>query len=407
MKGRLIWVSTINPFETLDVATWLNTTEELTEQGWDVTLIGFGPQGVHKVSGVEVTCFPWPETYFMGQFVYHLRVLGLLFREFSKTDVVLFHQISALWMLPLLLWRSLSRKSHPKFAMDTRDLMDITSLSIKARMRMWFYGLIYWLAPYLFDGQTTITPRMAKLVNIPDKQLWGVWPSGVEVERYQDAVEKRTWPVEEMPIRLMYIGILLEKRNPGPLCAAVIKANREGMRFELTFIGNGPERGKLEEFANESQGAIRVLEPVRHEQIATCLADAHIGVTSLPEPNDAKYEASSPIKLFEYMAAGLPILATNNACHTDVVGNGAYAFWAEGTDDEAILNALRQIWDKRGELEQLGASSLEDASDWSWSAAGRKLSDALWQNLGPSNTSVMGPSPVTETMRDSAIQKGS
>lgn len=381
MKGRLIWVSTINPFETLDVATWLNTTQELTEQGWDVTLIGFGPQGVHTVSDVEVTCFPWPETYFLGQFLYHLRALGLVFRELATTDVVLFHQISALWMLPLILLRWVSRKSHPKFVMDTRDLMDITSLSIKARLRMWFYGLVYWLAPKAFDGQATITPRMAELVKIPPRHLWGIWPSGVEVERYKSAVEKRTWPVDDAPIHLMYIGILLEKRNPAPLCRAVLNANEMGMNFSLTFIGNGPERSKLEHLAADSQGAIQVLEPVRHEQIASCLAEAHVGVTSLPEPDDAKYEASSPIKLFEYMAAGLPILATTNACHTNVVGDGAYTFWADGTGDEAILSALQGAWHSRNELGQLGALSLENAPGWSWTAAGRKLDDALSHGL--------------------------
>lgn len=405
MKGRLVWVSTINPFETLDVATWLNTTEELTAQGWDVTLIGFGPQGVHKVSGVEVTCIPWPETYFLGQFLYHFRALGLIFREFTKTDVVLFHQISALWMLPLILLRWLSRKSHPKFVMDTRDLMDITSLSIKARLRMWFYDVVYWLAPHVFDGQTTITPRMAELVNIPSKQLWGIWPSGVEIERYQGAVENRIWPVEDAPIHLMYIGILLEKRNSGPLAQAVIRANQEGMRFRLTFIGNGPERTKLERIAAESQAAIQVLEPVRHEQIATCLADAHVGVTSLPAPDDAKYEASSPIKLFEYMAAGLPILATTNACHTNVVGNGDYAFWAESANEEAILGALRSLWDKRNELAQLGSSSLENASGWSWHAAGRKLSDALSQSLSQSNPSATTSRSVADAINDSVIHR--
>ena len=55
------------------------------------------------------------------------------------------------------------------------------------------------------------------------------------------------------------------------------------------------------------------------------LAAADIGVTSLPSPDDVKYEASSPLKLFEYMAAGLPVLATSNRCHTDVVGAGGYA----------------------------------------------------------------------------------
>lgn len=390
MNRRLIWVSTINPFETLDVATWLNTTDELTKDGWDVTLIGFGPKGLHTVNGVEVTCFPWPETYFLGQTIYHLRVLVFLFRNLAETDVVLFHQISALWMLPALVYRWLLRSAQPKFVMDTRDLMDVTAISVKARLRMAFYGFVYRMAPHAFDGQTTITQRMAELVSIPPSQLWGIWPSGVELERYKASSANRTWPEPGEPIRLMYVGILLEKRNPALLCEAVLKAVKDGMNFELVFIGSGPEREKLVKYAAKSDGCIRILDPIPHSEIASSLASAHIGVTSLPEPDDAKYEASSPIKLFEYMAAGLPILATTNICHLDVVDRGNYAFWIDKLDRETVFEALRQIWDSQKELERLGQSALDSADGWTWSAAGRKLNDALSQYASTSSKPVVG-----------------
>ena len=70
------------------------------------------------------------------------------------------------------------------------------------------------------------------------------------------------------------------------------------------------------------------------------LAKMHIGVTSLPDVDDEKYAASSPIKLFEYMASGLPMLATANPCHTDVVGDGSYVFWIDETTDQGILKGL-------------------------------------------------------------------
>ncbi len=98
------------------------------------------------------------------------------------------------------------------------------------------------------------------------------------------------------------------------------------MSFVLSLYGDGPLRPQLEALAVDSGGAVRIQRPVPHEQVPSVLAQAQVGVTSLPEPDDAKYEASSPIKLFEYMAAGMPVLATDSKCHTDVVGDGRFAF---------------------------------------------------------------------------------
>jgi glycosyltransferase involved in cell wall biosynthesis len=81
--------------------------------------------------------------------------------------------------------------------------------------------------------------------------------------------------------------------------------------------------------------------------------------------------------LFEYMAAGLPILATNNTCYTDVVGSGRYAFWATEAGEEAFLDTLRQIWRARKELPALGREALSAAHSWTWAAAAKKLHAAL------------------------------
>ncbi|RIK24389.1 MAG: hypothetical protein DCC51_00260 [Anaerolineae bacterium] len=111
------------------------------------------------------------------------------------------------------------------------------------------------------------------------------------------------------------------------------------------------------------------------------LAQAHVGVTSLPEVDDIKYEASSPIKLFEYMAAGMPVLATSNKCHTDVVGDGRYAFWADDVSEETLLATLRLVWAERDQLAQLGREAQSDVLAWTYAANAAKLKAALVYGL--------------------------
>jgi glycosyltransferase involved in cell wall biosynthesis len=376
---RLLWISPVTAAK-LDSATWLDTTHELRKLGVDVTLVTAGPPGRHFYRGIEVLNIARPEVYVLGQLLFHFNVWRYLLPRRKAFDIVLFHQISAIWLLPL---RFLGRR-RPLLLMDSRDVMDFARYSVKMRLRGMWFTFVYWLSTRLLDGQTAITPRMAELAGIPPHQLWGIWPSGVDPQAFAIAHQKRHWPRAGQPedaVHLAYVGIFLEKRNLLPLCHAVKRAHEQGMKFVFSLYGDGPFRPELEAFAAQTNGAVRVERPIPHDQVPEMLAQTHVGVTSLPNPGDVKYEASSPIKLFEYMAAGLPVLATSNKCHTDVVQNGRYAFWAPEASEEDLLGALREIWLARANLPALGQEAIAATQSWTWAAAARKLHAALLNGL--------------------------
>ena len=369
---RLAWVSPITPWK-LDTVTWLDTTRELRQLGMDVTLLAAGPPGPSAYRGIEVFNIERPETYLIGRVLFHLRLLGYLLPRLSRFDFILFHPISAIWLFPI---RFLGRK-RPLLVMDSRDLLDTSATTLKARLRNGFERFNYWLAGHLVDGQTAITPRLARLVGIPEHQLWGIWPSGVKPETFAESRGSRRWPKVEQPVRLIYAGIFLEQRNLLPLAKAVKRANEEGMSFELSLFGEGPLRPALENFARETGGSVRIEAAVPYEQIPGKLGEAHIGVTSLPDNDDIKYEASSPLKMFEYMAAGMPMVSTKNHCHVDVAGHKRYMFWAAMPEEEQLLSALREVWAAREQLSELGREAYRDVNEWTWAASARKLYLAL------------------------------
>lgn len=374
---RIVWVVPHSLTDKLHASARIGPARALQSLGWDVTFVAARSRQPHLVADLHVHEIPLSSLYFIGQTLFHLRALLVIILHWWQYDVVFFHQTSILWFWPLGILRLLPRDRRPLIVMDTRDLVDVSDGTWRIRLRMKFYRFAYQTIARIVDGQTTITPRMAELIEVSADKLLGVWPSGVYVETFAKAREQRTWPVDGAPIHLIYIGILLPRRNPLPLSKAVARANEEGMRFELSLVGSGRSWAELELFALEAGGCIRLIEPVPHEQIPDLLVAAHVGVTSLPDPGDIKYAASSPIKLFEYMAAGLPVLATTSVCHTDVVQEGKYAFWVDDVSEEAILEALRQLWQERANLTHLGDEAARAAQDWSWYAAGRKLSAAL------------------------------
>jgi glycosyltransferase involved in cell wall biosynthesis len=264
--------------------------------------------------------------------------------------------------------------------MDTRDLTPPGG-SIRIRLRVLFERIVSRLADSFADGQTAITPLMAELVHIPQKQLWGTWPSGVNLDNYNFALGAHNWPKEGDPIELIYIGALLHVRNLIPLCRAVEAAHNAGMDFTFSLYGNGAASSDLEEYAKHTSERIRVNSPVPRDQIPHLLLNAHVGVVSLFSADCKIFQASSPIKLFEYMAAGLPILAVRMACHSDVIGNGKFVFWVEQADEESLLQALRHIWKSASMLESMGAQAASSAADWTWQASALKLKSALGNGM--------------------------
>jgi glycosyltransferase involved in cell wall biosynthesis len=261
--------------------------------------------------------------------------------------------------------------------MDTRSLhMPLqTKQGWKAYVRDKYVRLMNTLAIRWADGQTVITDRMAKSLRIPSGGIWGIWPSGVDAQRFNLCSIERTWPTKVEPVKLAYIGALEWARNLMEVAVAVEMANGQGMSFQFILVGDGTQRTALETYAQGSFGHIAVIPPIPFDQVPDFLSQVHVGV--LPFPDEEKFRVCSPIKLFEYMAAGLPILATRVCCHTDVLKDGLYVFWAETADVQGLLDALRALWQQRHTLKDLSTQAVSAAQAWTWHESAIKLKSAL------------------------------
>jgi glycosyltransferase involved in cell wall biosynthesis len=373
-----VWVYTQHVAEQLDAATWLDTARELHRLGVRVTLVAAGPRGRQYIGDVEVRCFSKPRLYILGQIIFHLQIVRFIASTWATIDAVLFHHMSAPWLLPLRILRWLKGGQGPLLIMDTRTL-PMSVATTRARLRAKYHWLMIRFGNRWADGRTAITGRMAAAAGIPSEKLWGIWTSGVDRDAFARAQASRQWPSDNEPIHLVYVGVLQRERNLLSLVQAVEKANAEGLSFLLSFAGKGPLRPDLEQSAQQTGGRVRVLAPVPHDEVPDLLSAGHVGV--LPFPDEEKFRVSSPIKLFEYMASGMPILATRVVCHTDVVEDGRFAFWAEDASAESMLVALRQVWRERSSLDEMGSAAANAADRWTWQESGRNLKEALEHGL--------------------------
>jgi glycosyltransferase involved in cell wall biosynthesis len=383
---RMVWVYPDNLRATIFAAPTLEVASALRDFGWQVDLLVGGDvpnERSAEIDGVEVYEIPFPKTFLIKQAVFHLPVARYVLSAWGSVDIVFFDPMSLPWML-LLRGAGLLRRGagRPLLVMDTRTMPMIRS-SPRDLVRSLYTDAMNHLANRLADGQTTITRALAQAYRMPAASLWGIWPSGVNTSLFAPAREKRRWPGPDDPVRLVFVGSLEEKKPLLPLCEAVEKANREGTRFELSlvgeFVGVGPAREEILTRAARSPESIRLLGKIPYSQVPDALAAAHLGV--LASPDTLEYQTESPIKLFEYLGAGLPLLASRVSCHTEVIGDRPCVFWVDGTTPESFLSALRRVWKDRLSLAALGDDAWSLAPEYTWRASARKLSDALERGL--------------------------
>ncbi len=119
----------------------------------------------------------------------------------------------------------------------------------------------------------------------------------------------RRGPAPDRPVTLLYAGALYPSQNLEPLFSALKGVRRErelaAADLEVRFIGRVTERAQLEADRFGVGDLVMASDPIAREELLTrmCSADALI----LPL-NDSDRTAL-PMKIFEYIGAGRPIIA--------------------------------------------------------------------------------------------------
>lgn len=163
--------------------------------------------------------------------------------------------------------------------------------------------------------------------------------------------------------------------------ARAVRLLRERGRRDVAalFIGEGPE---LPRVRAEASGLDHVLfaGALPHDRMPAALAAAHIGVA--PFDIEAHRPLSlgfywSPLKMFEYMATGLPVVAPAVARIPRLVAHDREGILYDPAQPGALAAALERLTDA-GLRARLGAAARARAErEYSWAAHCRALSDAL------------------------------
>ena len=221
-----------------------------------------------------------------------------------------------------------------------------------------------WLGSAVFDGIVVATPPIAR--RFPPRKT-------VVVQNFPRPEELR--PVDPVPMRdrealAVYVGGISEIRGVRGMVDALARVPAHH-GLTLSLAGKFTSESLRRELV-DSPGWPHVQEAgwLDRGAVARVMARARMGLLLLhPVPN---YVESQPIKLFEYMSAGLPVIASDFPVWRDFAGD--CSIFVDPLEPRAIAEAMVWILDHPDEAERMGRKGRELVeTKFDWAREGGKL----------------------------------
>ncbi|RJL01850.1 glycosyltransferase [Paracoccus aestuarii] len=161
-----------------------------------------------------------------------------------------------------------------------------------------------------------------------------VVPNGVTPDRFPER------PAPDGPFTIGFLGGLRPWHDVDTAIAALalLRAGRVP-DARLLIVGDGPERPRLEDLARDLgvAEAIELTGALPPDQVPAQLARMHVGTAPYAARQDFYF---SPLKLHEYMAAGLAVVASRVGHLPQMIDEGRTGLLTPPGDAAALADAL-------------------------------------------------------------------
>ncbi len=269
------------------------------------------------------------------------------FMEADRADAILALGGSSNLLL-LLIACALKRRGTPVYLFSDANVPSPHGGSPRDWVRHVLYRA---LRPLIREAWTLGSTNEAALVAFGIRAHWRLPLYAIDFGALGQGRPTRTRPKGDAVIRLLCVARLSPEKNLLALCEALQGEHVAG-RFELTVVGEGPERPALEEAARLSRCTIRLLGSVHRRQMGGVFADADaLVLPSVREPWG--------IAVVEALGLGLPVVATPRVGSAVSLADHGGVILSSGTDSESLRRALARLADQ---MEPLRSAAREGSA---------------------------------------------
>ena len=182
-------------------------------------------------------------------------------------------------------------------------------------------------------------------------------PNGVDLSMFNITKKKNSKKV-------VFAGAMYYHRGLDVLLETIPLVIEKIPDAKFVLLGSGTEMDKLKEIVskNKLDNSVEFKGWIERERIPENIADASIGIGPLRLTEVTS--RALPIKVLEYMAVSLPIIAQNGTLPVDVLENEKNGYFIENANDlsEKIILLLNQP----KKVESMGSQSSKMVQKFDW-----------------------------------------
>lgn len=198
----------------------------------------------------------------------------------------------------------------------------------------------------------TVKQTLIEDMGIPASQITVV-NNGVDIRRFTPAQTVHN----DEKIRIISVGTLYWIKNQLMTLRAISALHDMGYNVELTLLGDGEDREKIQNAIKASKAESYIFAPGSKKNVEDYLRQADIYVS-------ASKTEGLPLSILEAMACGLPVVATDAGGTKDIIQDGVNGFLIGIDNEEELKNSLRRLVDDKALRMQYSRGSRNIAESW-------------------------------------------
>lgn len=187
---------------------------------------------------------------------------------------------------------------------------------------------------------------------------------GVDLDRFVPATESSSATEQADQLEVLYVGSLLANRGVSTL----IQAAKRLTGVTVTIVGGvEPELGKCKEQAAKlGLGNVKFMGHIPSADVPGITTRARVVVLPMTGTEVHTRLHASPLKLFEYMASGVAIVASDLPSVREVVEHGVTAHLVTPDDPDALAEGILQVLNDEPYAKRLGHAARAAAQHYTW-----------------------------------------
>lgn len=173
--------------------------------------------------------------------------------------------------------------------------------------------------------------------------------------------------ITDAPLNLLYVGTVHEERGRDVMLKALALVNQQKMIAHLTIVGASDEQSKIchKRLVDlNAQDFVTILGRVSGDMIPSYMANADAGLCLWADR--PWYRFNPPTKLFEYLVAGLPVLASDIRTHKRYIKDGLTGM-IFNYDAQRLSECITRFWLARADLPRMREAVLVESPTYLWS----------------------------------------